>query len=89
MKYLVLIFLLFVIGCAASRVYLSKGEELYYEKCGGCHRLYSPNEITNEKWDKIMEEMTKRSKLEDDEKRMIIQYLKQEEIPPGILKDSK
>lgn len=88
MKYLALIFILFVIGCAASRVYSSKGEELYYEKCGGCHRLYSPQEITDEKWDKILEEMSKRSKLEEDEKRMIIQYLKQEETQPGIPKIS-
>lgn len=88
MKYLVLVFFLFVIRCAASRIYSNKGGKLYCEKRGGCHRLYSPQEITNEKWDKIMEEMTKRSKLDDEEKRMIIQYLKQEESPPGISKNS-
>ncbi len=67
--------LLFVAGCAATIIYSSKGEELYNNKCSGCHRLHSRTEFSSEKWKSEVEEMSKKAKLNEDEKRMIIEYL--------------
>ncbi len=75
MKYLLIVFFLIIVGCSVSKDFTIMREELYYEKCGGCHRLYSKQEFTNEKWQSEVEEMSKKAKLSEDEKRMIIEYL--------------
>jgi mono/diheme cytochrome c family protein len=54
---------------------MSRGEELYSEKCAGCHRLYPKAELTAQEWKITMEEMGKRAKLNDEEKKMILTYL--------------
>ena len=75
MKIVFSLVLLFIAGCAATIIYSSKGEELYYNKCSGCHRLHSKTEFTIEKWESEIDEMSKKAKLNEDEKRMIIEYL--------------
>ncbi len=75
MKITISLALLFVAGCAATIIYSSKGEELYYNKCSGCHRLHSRTEFSSEKWKSEVEEMSKKAKLNEDEKGMIIEYL--------------
>lgn len=75
MKIIFSLILLFIAGCAATIIYCSKGEELYYNKCSGCHRLHSKTEFTSEKWKSEVEEMSKKARLNEDEKRMIIEYL--------------
>ena len=67
--------LLFICACAAGIVYNSKGEDLYHEKCGGCHRLYAKSEFDDNKREKIVDEMSIKAKLNPDQKRMIIEYL--------------
>ncbi len=66
---------LFIAGCAVGVAYSSKGEEIYRDKCGGCHRLYTKTELKSEKLRSSVEEMSKRAKLSTEEKRMIIEYL--------------
>lgn len=84
MKYSVALILLFVIGCA-SAIYSSKEEKLYVEKCGGCHRLYARTEFSKEHWLKEFDEMTKRAKLEEMEKRMLWNYIFEEPAAkPGL-----
>ena len=80
MKVTVCLVLLFLAGCAATIIYSSKGEELYYNKCSGCHRLHLKTEFTNEKWKSEIEEMGKKAKLNEDEKRMIIEYLTKDSL---------
>ncbi|KAF0153528.1 MAG: hypothetical protein KF816_08660 [Melioribacteraceae bacterium] len=75
MKIIFSLVFLFIAGCAATIIYRSKGEELYYNKCGGCHRIHSKTEFTSEKWKSEVEEMSKKARLNEDEKRMIIEYL--------------
>ncbi len=75
MKIVICFVLLFTAGCAATIIYSSKGEELYNNKCSGCHRLHSKNEFTKEKWESEIEEMSKKSRITEDEKMMIIEYL--------------
>ena len=67
--------LLFIGGCASAIVFNSKEEELYHEKCSGCHRLYSRNEFSPERWREEIEDMSKKARLSADEKRMIVDYL--------------
>jgi hypothetical protein len=81
MRIVVSFVLLFIAGCAATIAYSSKGEELYYNKCGGCHRLHSKTEFTDEKWKSEVEEMSKKAKLNEDEKRMLIEYLTNNNLP--------
>ena len=75
MKYSVLLILLFLAGCAAAIVYSSKEEELYYEKCGGCHRVHKKGDFSKEHWLKEVDDMSKRAKLTDNQKEMILNYL--------------
>ena len=75
MKIIFSLVFLFIAGCAATIIYSNKGEELYYNKCSGCHRLHSKTEFNSEKWKSEVEEMSKKARLNEDEKRMIIEYL--------------
>lgn len=75
MKYLFIIIFIFIIGCSAHKYFTSEGEKLYYEKCGGCHRPYPKSELKTEEWKMKMEEMDKRTKLNGEEKRLILLYL--------------
>ncbi|MCL4549372.1 MAG: hypothetical protein M1495_12475 [Bacteroidetes bacterium] len=75
MKYLLSAIFLMIVGCSASKHFTSKGEELYYEKCTGCHRLHDKGEYDSAEWYSIMEKMSKKSHLSDDEGRAIIKYL--------------
>jgi len=74
MRYTIGIVLLFIAGCAAGVVYSNKGEELYNEKCGGCHQLYPKGKFSSEKWRSEIETMSKKAKLSDEEKRMMLEY---------------
>lgn len=80
MKVTLCLIFLFIAGCAATIIYSSKREELYNNKCSGCHRLHSKTELTSEKWKSEIEEMSKKAKLNEDEKRMIIEYLTKDSL---------
>lgn len=75
MKYNIVMILLFLAGCTASIVYSSEGEELYYEKCGGCHRVYPKDEIKSLKMKFDFDVMSRKSKLNEIQKKMIMEYL--------------
>jgi len=76
---LVIAFLIICLsGCSTKEKMIdanNHGQKLYYEKCSGCHRLYNKTEYEPEKWKEIMHVMKKKSRLTDDEERMIIKYL--------------
>ena len=82
MRIIIFSVLLLAAGCAANIAYSSKGEELYYNKCGGCHRLHAKTEFTGEKWKSVVEGMSKKAKLDEDEKRMLIDYLINDSLRP-------
>lgn len=67
--------LLFLGGCASAIVFSSRAEELYYNKCSACHRLYSKKEFSKDKWEKEIERMSKRARLNEDEKKIIADFL--------------
>lgn len=79
MKYILLIILLFVIGCSTQTSYIKNGQygsELYSEKCGGCHRLYKKNEYSKTEWMQILQIMKIKARLTEKEYLIIEQYLK-------------
>ncbi|PKL83357.1 MAG: hypothetical protein CVV24_05405 [Ignavibacteriae bacterium HGW-Ignavibacteriae-3] len=75
MRYNLIMIILFLAGCTASIVYSSEEEKLYYDKCGGCHRVYSKSEINSGKVKNDIDGMSKKARLNGAEKKMIIEYL--------------
>jgi cytochrome c5 len=55
---------------------IKAGKDLYGMKCQKCHRLHSPDENTQDKWqNKVLPKMAKKAKLTDDELKSIETYL--------------
>lgn len=54
---------------------LNRGRELYIKKCSGCHSLYKPEELKQEKLESILGKMADISKLDPDQKELIFRYL--------------
>lgn len=54
---------------------LEKGRELYLAKCGACHRLKEPTELTASAWPRAVENMADEAHLGDDERDAIVRYL--------------
>ena len=74
------IYSLLFISCSsnATNNQLTKfpeGRELYLSKCTSCHRAYEREKFTAEKWKAVLNEMTVKAKLNDDEKTLILNYL--------------
>jgi hypothetical protein len=44
-------------------------------KCGGCHRLFDPNDYTKRDWDIIMVPMQEKSKIDDQQKNDILEWI--------------
>ena len=54
---------------------LKTGRELYVNKCGSCHNLYLPSLYDFQRWNSVVDKMQKRSKIDDNQKELIIKYL--------------
>lgn len=54
---------------------LMAGRNLYIDRCSGCHNLYLPGRFTATKWQKNVNEMQKKAKINDDQKTVILKYL--------------
>lgn len=59
-----------------SLVQLNKGFSLYKGKCGSCHQLFKPLEITKDRWAKVLPDMKVEAKLSDEEYELICRYVK-------------
>jgi hypothetical protein len=59
----------------------SPAEQLYAERCGGCHRPYLPSTMTSAMWAEQVETMQMKmaqagvAPLSDSERRAILDYL--------------
>lgn len=51
------------------------GEQLYKEKCGGCHALYQKGKFTRGDWDSIIIRMEKKARLNEYQSKLIREYL--------------
>lgn len=54
---------------------LDSGFHLYANKCGSCHTLFKPQEITEERWAKVLPDMKVEAKLSDKEYDLICKYV--------------
>lgn len=55
---------------------IMKGRQLYVNSCGSCHSLYLPHQYNESVWATNLDEMQERSKINDGEKGLILEYLK-------------
>ncbi|MGE0546343.1 MAG: hypothetical protein AB7O24_29790 [Kofleriaceae bacterium] len=53
---------------------LEQGRGLMIRKCTGCHKTPMPTDHTAHEWPTMLDEMSERSKLSSDERRLIEQY---------------
>jgi hypothetical protein len=56
-------------------VRLNQGHQLYIEKCGGCHNLFTPPQFSEEKWKKVLPDMAKRSSMNAAQYELVEQYI--------------
>ena len=61
---------------------LNKGYVLYADKCGSCHLLFKPKNISNERWEEMLPKMKIEAKLTDLEFDLIKRYLKAKIVNP-------
>ena len=58
-----------------DNISLTTGKNLYMSKCGGCHQLFDPNSYTKVEWNKIMLAMQEKSKINDQQKNEILNWI--------------
>ncbi len=80
--YLLIVSLFAVAGCGGSKATDSNeatlfpvGRELYFSKCTSCHKAYVREQYRAAVWDTIMNVMTAKAKLSQEEKTSILNYL--------------
>ncbi|MBL0332142.1 MAG: c-type cytochrome [Chlorobiota bacterium] len=54
---------------------LQRGYKLFTTNCGGCHGIPEPNNHTNKEWETIVPQMSKVSKLNDNESLDILKFI--------------
>jgi len=54
---------------------LLRGRKLYVNHCSSCHNLHLPTDYGVQQWKKNVDEMQERSKINNNEKQLILQYL--------------
>ena len=54
---------------------LQRGRELYVLKCGSCHALHLPEELSETDWSAVFPEMREEAKLDDAQSGLILKYL--------------
>ena len=55
---------------------IAAGHQLYDQNCNKCHRLFSPDEFKEKRWDRILDEMAPKARLSDTEKQKVLAYVK-------------
>ena len=99
MRIIVLLLLLWVAGCIAAIAApqasaatndLVKGRNLYFNKCGRCHKFYDPTKYDDKKWSEWMGKMLVKAKLSDEQYKLLSNYLQSvrhaENEKPGTAK---
>ncbi len=54
---------------------ISAARKIYVAKCAKCHRFYEPTNYAEPEWDTWMEKMNKKSKLKEEQARLLTRYL--------------
>jgi len=79
---IIIAFLFIVFSCSQGYIVnmnaktdYPEGRNLYISKCGGCHQLFDPNSHTELEWNKIIINMQKKSKINDQQKIYIYDWI--------------
>lgn len=56
---------------------------LYLSRCGKCHKLYDPAKYSDEQWRKWMDKMSRKAKLQPDQKVAMSGYIETTLRRPG------
>lgn len=72
---LALLFLLISCSSSSKNKPTETGSVLYKEKCGGCHRIFKKEEFSKANWKIIFPKMETKSKLNELESKLILDYL--------------
>ena len=51
------------------------GRKLYVNHCGSCHNLHLPEQYTRVYWEKVLPVMKQKTKITDDEARLISNFI--------------
>ncbi len=77
-----IIFLIIIYSCSQGYIVNTnvitnypEGRNLYMSKCGGCHQLFDPSSYTKGEWNKIMLAMQEKSKINDQQKNEILNWI--------------
>jgi len=54
---------------------IAEGKELYENNCAKCHKLYNPNDYSDQDWLPILERMKKKAKISDLQHDKIYAYI--------------
>jgi hypothetical protein len=54
---------------------LDNARTMYVMRCSGCHSLYQPAKYSLEKWDRILDTMAPKAKLDGTEREMVRRYI--------------
>ncbi len=54
---------------------LNNGYHLFLTNCGGCHSLYVPSSKNKTEWEKVLPEMFSRTQLNNDQQKLVRQYI--------------
>ncbi len=63
------------VGLSTNLSNLKQGKKLYIENCASCHSLVQPEKHTAEKWVKLVNVMSKKAKINDEQASLILQYV--------------
>lgn len=58
-----------------SEAQMEEGKTIWSGKCNKCHKLYSPESHSVEKWERVLPRMSNRANLDDRQAALVRAYL--------------
>jgi mono/diheme cytochrome c family protein len=54
---------------------LLAGRALYMDKCSSCHSLKQPKKFNAAEWNKILDKMAPKAKINDEQRKLVYQFV--------------
>ncbi len=51
------------------------GHQLFNQNCGKCHRLFSPTELDEKRWVRVIDQMAPKAKLNAEDKSKVLAFV--------------
>src|SRR5438309_9799456 len=62
-------------GKPVSLEELNQGHDIYTSNCGRCHKLFDPTQFSDNKWESVLPDMGKKSKITDEQLAKVKNYI--------------